>query len=248
MTRRSLWVFVMALAGLLASQNPSRADTTNTVLAKAAVLDGNVEYLQIGSVTTNLADEIHAAQNALAVSNAIAGTVLDLRFAGGDDSKAAQTTVNLFASKQLPLMILVNGETHDAAEALVSELRAERAGLVFESVSGPAQTNGESNAMVRPDIVVSIGMADERALMKNPFTTPVQVATDSLSDTNAMLPFVDHTSEADLVRAKIKDGDEMQPMPAVNPPPPQPPVIRDPALARAVDLIKGLAVARASHS
>jgi hypothetical protein len=57
---------------------------------------------------------------------------------------------------------------------------------------------------------------------------------------------VDHTTEADLVRAKIKDGDQDE-----NSAPqlaPQPQVIRDPVLARAVDLIKGLAVVRAAHS
>jgi hypothetical protein len=50
---------------------------------------------------------------------------------------------------------------------------------------------------------------------------------------------VDHTSEAELVRKRVKDGDETD---AASPraEPPQP-VVRDPALARAIDLLKALA-------
>ena len=50
-------------------------------------------------------------------------------------------------------------------------------------------------------------------------------------------------SEADLVRQKIKDGDEDESIPP-HVAEPQQPFIRDPVLARAVDLIKGLAVVR----
>ena len=46
-------------------------------------------YSQVNRVGSNLVDEIRAAQSTLAVSNNIAGTVLDLRFADGDDSAAA---------------------------------------------------------------------------------------------------------------------------------------------------------------
>jgi hypothetical protein len=89
MTRRPFRLLVLTLAGLLASQISSRAGTTDTVLAKSAVLEGNVAYLRVGLVGTNLADEISAALTVLAVSNKIAGTVLDLRFANGDDLDSA---------------------------------------------------------------------------------------------------------------------------------------------------------------
>ena len=61
-----------------------------------------------------------------------------------------------------------------------------------------------------------------------------------MSATNELLAFVDHTSEADLVRKRIKDGEDdgEATQPRVEPPQP---VIRDPALARAVDLLKALA-------
>ena len=102
MTWRFLWIFAVALAGLLAAQCSSRANTTDA-LAKSAILEGNVAYLRIGQVETNLADEIRAAQTALTVSNKIAGAVLDLRFATGTDLDSAKTAADLLAAEKLPL-------------------------------------------------------------------------------------------------------------------------------------------------
>ena len=109
MTRRFSKLLVLALAGLLAAQIASRADSMDTGLAKSVVLEGNVAYLRVGQAGKNLADEIHAAQGALAVSNKIVGTVLDLRFADGEGLDSAKAVADLFASKKLPLAILVNG-------------------------------------------------------------------------------------------------------------------------------------------
>ena len=131
---------------------------------------------------------------------------------------------------------------------LASELRAARAGLIFESVVAQAQTNRETTALPQSDIAVAIGAEDERALMENPYAAPAPDDTNSPAATNNLLPFVDHTSEADLVRAKIKDGDEDESFPASRQTEPPKPFIRDPVLARAVDLIKGLAIVHAPHS
>ena len=109
MSRRFSKLFVLALAGSLAAQIASRADAPAAALAKSIVLEGNVAYLRVGDVAKSLPEQIRAAQNALAVSNKIAGTVLDLRFADGDDSDSAKAIADLFASKRLPLAILVNG-------------------------------------------------------------------------------------------------------------------------------------------
>jgi len=247
MTRRFSKLLILSLAGLLALQISSRADTTDTALVKSAVLEGDVVYLQVGQVGTNLPDEISAAQNTLAVSNKIAGTVLDLRFAGGDDVKAAKTAAKLFAAKKLPLAILVNGGTCGESVALAAMLREAREGLVFGST-----TQGTKTAEpIQPDIAIKVGLEDERALMENPYAAPALNGTNALVATNNLLPFVDHTSEADLVRARIKDGNQDDgSTPGLAPEQvsePQPRVIRDPVLARAVDLIKGLAVVRA-HS
>jgi hypothetical protein len=248
MTRRISRFLILALAEWLVAQTASGADAVEQALAKSAVLEGNVAYLQVGRVGSNLADEIRAAQSALAASNKIAGTVLDLRFADGDDLDSAKAAAGLFAQPELPLAILVNAETRGAAQTLALELRDARAGLIFKSVAGGTKTNSEIIEPAQLTIAVAIGAEDERALMKNPYAVPTPTDASAPAATNGLLPLVDYTSEADLVRAKIKDGDG-----AANPPPPQktalqPPVIRDPVLARAVDLIKGLAIVRASRS
>jgi len=236
MTRRFLNLPVLALAFLLAAQNPLRADATNSALAKSAVLENDVAYLRVGEAGKNLADKIQSAQQALAATNKIAGIVLDLRFADGDDLEAAQTAANLFASKKLPLAILVNDKTRGAAVELAKDLRAAKAGLIFGS-----------STEARPDIAVAVKMEDEKKFFENPYAAPSQGETNSSTDTNDLSQFIDHTSEADLVRAKIKDGDEDENSPPPHPAEPQKPFIHDPVLARAVDLIKGLAVVRQSR-
>jgi hypothetical protein len=247
MTRHSLGVLILALAAWFATLVPLRADAAATALAKSAVLDGNVAYLQVGQVETNLADEIRSAQSALAVSNKIAGTVLDLRFAGGDDAAEAQAAKDVLTEEKLPLAILVNLETRGTAVTLASSLRAARAGLVFESVPGSAGAYSVSNAPAHSDIAVAIGTDDERTLMENPYSVPALNNTNSPVATNRVLPPVDYTSEADLVRARIKDGEEVESVPPPRKTAPPTPFIRDPVLARAVDLIKGLAIVRAPH-
>jgi len=212
----------------------SRADTTNLALAKSELLENNVAYLRVSHVTAGLPDEISAVDRVLMATNRIAGTVLDLRYADGDDAAAAAATAKLLATKILPLAILVNGQTRGAAVTLATTLREGRAGLVFGTVP----------AAVSPDIPVEESAADDNRFFENPYAVPTTNETAALPGTNDFLPWVDHTTEADLVRAKIKDGDEFE-----NPPPPraakpQKPAIHDPVLARAVDLIKGLAVLR----
>ena len=236
MTRRFPWIFVLALAGSLAAQIASRADAAAAALAKSTVLEGNVAYLRVGQVGESLADEIRAAQGALAVSNKIAGTILDLRFADGGDLASAKAAANLFVAKKLPLAILVNGETRGAAAKLAADLREARAGLIF----------GNSTE-IKPDIAVVVKIEDEKIFLENPYAAMAQSETNSSTATNNFSPFIDHTTEADLVRAKIKDGDEDETFPP-HAAEPQQPFIRDPVLARAVDLIKGLAVVRGSHS
>ena len=63
---------------------------------------------------------------------------------------------------------------------------------------------------------------------------------------NNLLAIVDHTSEAELVRKRVKDGDEGGEITTPRAEPLQP-VIADPALARALDLLKALAVLHKSR-
>jgi hypothetical protein len=55
-------------------------------LSKSAIIESNVAYLRVGRVTGSLANELSAAYRALTASNKVAGVVLDLRFAAGDDA------------------------------------------------------------------------------------------------------------------------------------------------------------------
>ena len=210
---------------------------TNTSLACFGLLENNIVYLLVAEVGKNLAGEIQSAQSSLA-TNKIAGTILDLRFAAGDNAAAAKAAANLFAAKKLPLAILVNGKTQGAAATLATTLRAARDGLVF----------GSATADLKPDIAVTVNAEDESAFFKNPYAALAQSTTNSASATNSFSPFIDHTSEADLVRARIKDGDQDEDSLPARPAEPQKPFIHDPVLARAVDLLKALAVVQPSRS
>ena len=230
MTRQfSIFIFCLPLfCGSL------RADTTNAPLARAVVLENNVAYLHVGQVANGLADEIQSAQTALAATNKIIGTVLDLRFADGNDLAAVNTTTNWFADGRQPLVILVNSETRGAAAAWATALRMARAGLIL----------GNSTE-IKPDIAVAVKTADEKKFLENPYAAPAAGETNASAATNVNLStFIDHTSEADLVREKIKDGDQDEDSMPARPAEPQKPYLRDPALARAVDLIKALAMVR----
>jgi len=166
-----------------------------------------------------------------------------------------------------PLMILINSETRGAAEALAAALREANAGLMLGNpTAGLAMTTrdfplnngqwlrvaanpvklgeGAVISRVQPDITVAVSLDDERAFLKNPYGTLAPNGNSSAMDTNDFLTFVDHTSEADLVRQKQDDDEDSG---AAAPPPSkrqQKPVIQDPVLARALDLIKGLAIVR----
>jgi hypothetical protein len=258
---------------------------------KSAVLESNVAYLRVGEVGNGLADKMNAAYHALAATNKVTGVALDLRFADGNDYAAAIAVADLFTTKKAaqldwgkgvegsssarelipgPLVVLVNGETGGAAEALAAALREADAGLIIGNpTAGLAMTtrdfplkNGEqlriamnpvklgsgvAIAHVSPDIAVAVSPDDERAYLKNPYATLAQNDVAATIATNDFLPFVDHTSEADLVQQKLKDGDDEEAGVPVHSKSQPKPVIQDPVLARAVDLIKGLAIVHESR-
>lgn len=231
MTRRFLSIF----AGVLTAGGSLLADTPNATLAQCSILENNVAYLRVGLVGKNLASDISAAQHTPATTNQIIGTVLDLRFADGNDHEAATETANLFAARKLPLTILVNDQTRGAAATLATTLQKARHGLLLGGA-----------ADLKPSIAVTVSADDERYFLKNPYALPAQPETKPGAATNSLLPFVDHTSEAELVRKRVKDGEDDEGSQPVRTPPP--PVIRDPALARAVDLLKALAILRPARA
>lgn len=263
-----------AVTGLIA-QLQGRAEiisdapdvSTNDATVKASILDQNVLYLRVSRVTDNLAARLKAAEQSVTATNPLAGTVLDLRFATGDAYPAVRESVPALATKSVPLMVLVNRATSGAAEVLAAELRASGALLIGNPTAGLAMTtedfplangqhlrlattpikfNGTEMSRLQPDLSVKTDLETERALMDNPYA-PAPAAGAAGTDTNNLTALLDHTTEADLVRQKRKDGDgDENPEPPAKPEPVKP-VLGDPALARAVDLIQGLAVMRNPH-
>jgi len=230
MTRRLFNCFLLPLIFAVA-QFSARAESA---LAKSALLENDVAYLRVAKVEKNLAGEIQSAESIL-LTNKINGIILDLRFASGDDSDFVKAVTDLFAAKKLPLAILVNAKTTGAAAKLAEDLRTAHEGLIFGS-----------STEIKPDMVVNAKPADEKTFLENPYVTFVQSNTNS-SRTNDALSFIEHVSEADLVRAKIKDGPEAENFEPPHPAEPPKTVLRDPVLARALDLMRGLTIFHA-HS
>jgi C-terminal processing protease CtpA/Prc len=171
-----------------------------------------------------------------------------------------------------PVAVIVNRETVGAPEAVAAVLRELGAGLVLgNTTAGGAMTtkefklrNGQKLRIadspvklgdgsdippqgVKPDIEVAVNLLEERAYLADAYAivspTGDIIATTSMEATNRLRRL--RTSEADLVRAR-REGLDLEEL-ARNREPDKP-LIRDPALARAVDVIKGLAVVRRSRS
>jgi hypothetical protein len=191
---------------------------------EVSVLDNAVLCVRASRVPDNVKEQIRAAT----VPSHLTGTVLDLRFA----TDAATNAADYFIHHKSPLVVLVNGETRDSAAALAIQLRSHADAVLIG-------TTNSSDGLL-PDIIVSESTDDERKFQDNPYSKTAATPVPGLSGTNLMA-FVDHTSEADLVRKRIKDGEQDGDISAPRAEPPQP-VVRDPALARAVDLLKALAV------
>jgi|SRR5665213_3103634 len=218
---------ILFLAAGLAATTVAAAETEPSV----SVLENNVLYVRSGRVTENLPEQLRSLQP----TNHTVGTVLDLRFADGDSGAAA--AMKLFSAKKAPLVILVDGETRGAAAELALDLRAAKAGIIIGSTNAPEK--------ISPDIAVKVSADAEKDFLENPFAPPATNTVAGMSPTNDLMPFVDHVNEAQLVRDKIKDGEESD-APTARPEPAQP-VIRDPVLARAVDLLKALAILKRSR-
>ncbi len=215
---------VIFFAALFAASVAARADSPAVA---TSIIETNVLVIRASRVTENFPEQLRAIQPAARTT----GTILDLRFADGDSGAAA--AVKLFSAKKNPLVILVNGHTRGAAAELAAQLRAVKAGIVIGSTNVPG--------IISPDIAVAVSADDEKQFLENPFALPATNNVVSRSTTNDLLPFIDHTSEAELVRKRIKDGEDDTEILTPRTEPAQP-VLRDPALARAVDLLKALVI------
>lgn len=177
-----------------------------------------------------------------------------------------------------PVAVLVNRDTSGAAEALAAILRETGAGLILGGTTAggamiakefPLKDGqrlriatvpvklGDGSPMsaqgVKPDIEVVVAPEDERSFMEDayamlPRTNISSGIFASAEGTNRPVrrPRI---SEADLVRERREGTNlNLENFTAVRDREPEKPLIRDPVLARAVDLLKGLAVVRRARS
>ena len=217
--------FFILWAIIFATQISARAGAGETAALSASLLDSDVLRLRVAHLTSDFGRDFLAAQP----TNKLAGIILDLRAADGDKNAVAAAS-GFFAAKKIPLVILVNGQTRGAAADLAVDLRSAGEGILVGSTNSSGKI---------PDIAVTVSSADEINFLANPFFIPVAPKNVTPVSTNEFAEFVDHTSEDDLVRQRVKDGDEdSSATPRVAP---SVPVVRDPALARALDLFKALA-------
>jgi hypothetical protein len=110
---------------------------------------------------------------------------------------------------------------------------------------------------MEPDIAVKVKPEDEKAWFADAFQPIPQagsVATVNLAATNTTNAGTNRSgrrvklNEAELVRERREGlNPDADPLP-VRAAEPEKPILRDPALARAVDLLKGLAVVRQARS
>jgi hypothetical protein len=104
---------------------------------------------------------------------------------------------------------------------------------------------------LKPDIDVTVSVEDERAFYADAFLVvaktnqPAGASNTVASETNESVERVPF-NEAELVR-EHKAGENPDEESTKRPPEPKVPVVSDPALARALDLLKGLAVVRQSR-
>ena len=190
------------------------------------LVESNLVCVRPGNVSGNFLGNISSVR----LTGKPAGTILDLRFAGGD-AGSIDAVVKFFSVKKTPLVILVNGQTRDGAEELAARLRTARAGILIGSTNSPEK--------IFPDIAVNVSTDDEHNFLANPYVTETNNPPGAVGDN--LLPLVDHMTEAELVHRKIKDGEDAEEADLTPRPAPVQPVLRDPALARATDLLKALA-------
>jgi C-terminal processing protease CtpA/Prc len=284
----------------LVTNGPSEETSVSSQpVLKTGLFDGDIAYVRIGRVAEWLPQAIHSAYDALGATNKLKGLVLDLRYTGGDDYSAAASVADLFLKKEQPLLnwgngvirstektdaltlpvaVLVNRRTKEAAEALAAVMRQAGIGLILGGkTAGQAMVarefplkNGDklkiatarievgetvllSPEGVKPDILVEVRPEDERAYYEDAFkviergnqTAGAGTVTNQVATTNRIRR--PRFNEAELVRER-REGANLDQDLADEKEEPEKPTVRDPALARALDLLKGLAVVRHSTS
>ncbi len=183
------------------------------------------------------------------------------------DDKTLETSGKTDALN-IPVAVVVNKGTEGASEALAAILRELQVAVVIGGNTAgrtrvykdfPLSTgqtlqiaeskvrlaNGQefSPAGMNPDLVVNTPLEEERFYLQDPYAAYVQPGQAGGSKEGNRLNLIPRRglNEAELVR-RHREGADLEPPPgvekaAVN-------VVRDPALGRALDFVKGVAVVR----
>ncbi|MEK7675063.1 MAG: S41 family peptidase [Verrucomicrobiota bacterium] len=152
---------------VLVTNGLSTVPAEGPLIGKSDVYENLVAYLRVARVESGLAEAVRDSFQRLKSTNKLAGLVLDLRFAGGDDYSAAAQVADRFLAHEQPLLkwgdktehstvktnalkvpvaILVNRQTSGAAEALAAVLRQAGIGLLIGSpTAGEAHIFQEFN-------------------------------------------------------------------------------------------------------
>lgn len=167
-----------------------------------------------------------------------------------------------------PVAVLVNSKTGGAAEALAAVLRETGVGLLIGSkTAGRANMFKEftlstgqklfiATALVKlgsgdtiqadglvPDIAVNVAPDEEMLYLEDPYRRPKSDALLASQSSGETLRSTNRPArEADLVRMRREGSFILSEETSSKTPMPAESTITDPALARAVDLLKGLAV------
>ena len=170
---------------------------------------------------------------------------------------------------KLPLAILVNKETSGAAEALAAALQETQSGLLLGGgTAGQASVfkefklgggqrlliaavpvkigNGQAIAAVglKPDIEIKVDIQQERSYFEDPFKSPSETRSASTNQLTQAESARRRLNEAELVRRQregLNPDDDTIPVTAPKAVAGKP-LIKDPALARAIDVLKAIAV------
>jgi C-terminal processing protease CtpA/Prc len=272
-------------------------------LGKSIIYDNSYAYFRVLKVQTNLADKLMTVYREMAATNKsrIKGVVLDLRFAGGSDFPAAATAADCFLNSDQPLLecggevacatkkenaitvplaVLINSKTSEAAEGLAAVLRETSTGLLLGGQTAgraslfkefPLADGGKLRIAVgeiklgngavfsggvKPDIAVDTNPAEEKAYWEEPYLSAAEPGKTSSAGTNTAAAGGSATNgayrrfnEAELVREQREGADleaefngrsRYQSDPGLA-------IIKDPVLARALDLLKGLSVVQQGH-
>jgi hypothetical protein len=140
--------FIEKLGGKVELTDPTSTASTLPLIAKTNIFDGAFAYVRLSRIAPGVGQQI---SDAIKSAKKLKGVVLDLRFAKGEDYRAAADAANAFVdteqtllkwgdesaktkanpdSIKLPVVVLMNRQTSGAAEALAGALSISQAALL----------------------------------------------------------------------------------------------------------------------